>query len=560
MAVLLNILPISAHPDDNKLWCTLQCGLVPEGERQVTLVLNRSSRFRRSRSLGTTHPSRERQVHEVDGFGTNMRLFVGHYFSRFLQIGFAFCIPFICSIGCRVTQRLATKTVRTQITAHTAPLDEAMEDHSGTDSKLQLTQASFQSTSPGSKDEKLVAPLRDDANANTEEFTLSQLVDEVLSVNPTLDAMTAAWQAAMQRIPQARSLEDPMLGSTVAPASLVSNQVNPAYVLEVSQKFPWRGKRSLRGSVAESEAGVASHDYKTTVQKLTEVIELEYWEYYSAQTLIKLNKQNTAILKSIRLNAENRYRNGLVLEQDVLQADVELANLEQRLIELGRMNRVAKGNLNTLLRRNPSDILIIASEHDLTSETLPELDSLIDLSVARRPEISAIVMQIRGLRTKVEIARQQFYPDTEIFYRHDTFWQPRATQSDLREQVGVRMNMPIYQKRLNAAVCEAIQQLTRSQAEYDQLLLDIQREVQASYERVLESQKSIELYSKKLIPTAEKNVSVVRANYDNSKSTFVELAIAQRQRIDFNEKLIQAQVELQRRLTSLRRVVGGALQ
>ncbi len=522
VAVLPNILPISTNADDN-------------------------------------NPFRERKVQEIDGFGTNMRLFVEQYYCRSVQVGLAFCVPLIFLVGCRVTQRVATKTSHTQIAPHDVPFDDAMTNQSGADSKLQVTQVSFQSASPSSQDEKPFAPLSDDSKVDAEELTLSELVEEVLSVNPTLDAMTAAWQAAMQRIPQARSLEDPMLGSTVAPASLGSNQVNPAYVLEVSQKFPWRGKRSLRGSVAESEAGVASHDYKTTVQKLTEVIELEYWEYYSAQTLIKLNKQNTAILKSIRLNAENRYRNGLVLEQDVLQAEVELANLEQRLIELGRMNRVARGNLNTLLRRNPSDTLIIASDPDFTSETLPELDSLIDLSVARRPEVSAIVLQMKGFRTKVEIARQQFYPDTELFYRHDTFWQPRSTQSDLREQVGVRMNMPIYQKRLNAAVCEAIQQLSKSQSEYEQLLLDIQREVQTSYERVLESQQSVELYTEKLVPTAEKNVSVIRANYDNSKSTFVELAIAQRQLTDFKERLVQAQAEEQRRYAILRRVVGGKI-
>lgn len=427
-------------------------------------------------------------------------------------------------------------------------------------SKVKVTAASFQTTSPEEKPTSPSTEGKVKPKENTEELSLAQIVESVLAVNPTLEAMTAAWQASMQRIPQARSLDDPMVSSTVAPASLASNQVNSAYALEISQKFPWRGKRSLKGSVAESEAGSVSHDYKTSVQKLTEVVELEFWEYYSAESLIKLNKQNTTLLKSIRSNAETRYRTGLVMEQDILQADVELANLEQRLIELGRMHRVAKGNLNTLLRRNPSDELNIELDQVLTRDPLPELDSLIDLSVGRRPEVSASMMQIRGLRTKVEIARQQFYPDTELFYRHDTFWQPRATQSDLREQVGVRMNMPIYQKRLNAAVCEATQQLTKSQADYDQLLLDIQRDVQASYERVVESQQSIELYSKKLIPTAEKNVSAVRANYDNSKSTFVELAIAQRQLIDFKEKLIQFQVELQRRLTSLRRVVGGALQ
>ena len=470
-------------------------------------------------------------------------------------------IPIVCTIGCRsVNHFVATvpnfnnsKRIDVQCLV---PLDEIDSIDLSSPVQTSIEQVSFK-TPPN--DELSIESISPTGVEQNDEWTLSQLIAEVHSVNPTLEAMTAAWNAAIQRIPQATSLEDPMLGSTVAPASLVSSQVDPAYALEISQKLPWHGKRSLRGASARADAGIASHNFNTARQKLTEVIELEFWDLYSSESLMKLNTQNSGILKSIRENAEIRYRTGLVMEQDVLQADVEITNLEVRLIELDRMNRVAKGNLNALLRRNPNDILTIASEQIVDDEPLAELDSLIRLAVARRPEVSANRMQIQGDRTRVELARKRFYPDGEIFYRHDTFWQPRTTQSDLREQVGVRMNMPIYHKRLNAEVCETIQKLAKSQAEYDQLLLDIQRDVQVSWEQILETQKKIDLYAKKLIPTAENNVSVVRSNYDNSKSTFVELAIAQRQWIEFKERLLMSQIELKRRTVVLSRIVGGSL-
>ncbi len=388
-------------------------------------------------------------------------------------------------------------------------------------------------------------------------LTLPQLIAEVQEMNPTLEAMNAAWRAAIQRIPQATSLEDPMLGTTVAPASFGSNQVESAYAIEVSQKLPWHGKRGLRGTAARTEANTAALDYTTARQKLNEITELEFWEYFSSQKLLELNKQSSSILKSIRANAEVRYRTGLVTERDVLQADVELANLEQRSIELSRMNRVAKGNLNALLRRNPADDLAISMSPIDDESAFPDVDTLIGIAVAQRPEISALASQIQTERAKVELAVRQFYPDTELFYRHDTFWQPRATQSDLREQVGVRMNLPIYHKRLNAAVCEAKSRVSKLQAEHDQLVLDIERDVNANLERVLESQKTVELLTSTLIPTAERNVSAARSNYDNSKSTFTELASSQRQLIEFRERLLQSQVELKRRTATLVRVVGG---
>ncbi|MEX2286226.1 MAG: TolC family protein [Planctomycetaceae bacterium] len=125
--------------------------------------------------------------------------------------------------------------------------------------------------------------------------------------------------------------------------------------------------------------------------------------------------------------------------------------------------------------------------------------------------------------------------------------------------VGLRVNVPIYHGRLNAAVSEAMHQFMKARAEYDQLVLDVQSEVQSAYEQVRESQRTVALYSEKLIPAAEQNVTVARANYDVSKINFLDLAVAQRQLIDARDRQIQAQVDLQRRLASLRRAIGGSL-
>lgn len=157
------------------------------------------------------------------------------------------------------------------------------------------------------------------------------------------------------------------------------------------------------------------------------------------------------------------------------------------------------------------------------------------------------------------MACKQYYPDAELFGRYDKFWQPTSTQSDLQGQVGARINVPIYRARLNAAVCEAMQQLAKARAEYDQLVLEVQSDVQSTFEQVRESQRTVTLYADKLVPIAEQNVGVARSNYDTSKITFLELAISQRQLIEARDRQVQAQVELQRRLATLRRAAGGSL-
>lgn len=394
---------------------------------------------------------------------------------------------------------------------------------------------------------------------SVEELSLERLIAEVQAVHPSLEAMFAAWQAASQKYPQVISLDDPMFGATFAPASFGSRDVESAYALEASQKIPWHGKRALRGVAASWEADSASRDIETTRQKLAEAAELAFWDYYVTRRQLELNEQNAAILKAFRDNAVTRYETGLVTQQDVLQAEIELANLEQRRIELERMDRVASGRINVLLRRKPTDPLPPPPKSLVRDIELSNIDGLLALAIEQRPDVAAAAARTQAEQAKVALACKQYYPDAEVFGRYDKFWQPTSTQSDLQGQVGARINVPIYRGRLNAAVCEAMQLLAKSRAEYDQLVLEVQSDVQSAYEQVRESQRTVALYADKLLPAAEQNVGVARSNYDTSKITFLELAISQRQLIEARDREIQAQVELQRRLATLRRAAGGAL-
>jgi outer membrane protein TolC len=63
------------------------------------------------------------------------------------------------------------------------------------------------------------------------------------------------------------------------------------------------------------------------------------------------------------------------------------------------------------------------------------------------------------------LANKEFFPDFELVGRYDSFWQPVATQGDLRAQAGVNMNVPIYLEKRRAAVREAMFKLNQQRAE-----------------------------------------------------------------------------------------------
>jgi outer membrane protein, heavy metal efflux system len=389
------------------------------------------------------------------------------------------------------------------------------------------------------------------------ELSVEGLLAAVEERNPSLAAMVAAWQAAAQRYPQAVALDDPMLQFMLAPASLGSSQVEPAYAIQASQKLPWYGKRDARGQAATAEANAAYFDAEESRLRLREATRLIFLEYYLVQRNLDLNRDDVRVMQELRRTAVTKYQANQVTQQDVLQADVELADLERRRLELDRMQSVAIARINTLLGRRPDVPLPPAPRQLAPVGAVPPAEQLEQSALAARPDLAALQARVESEQAAVTLACKQADPDVEIFGRYDTFWQP-SSQADLRGQIGVSLNLPVYHGKLNAAANEAMFRLNQRKAEYEQRVLDIQYEIRSASERLTESQKTVRLYALRILPAAEQNVAVARSNYDVGKTTFLGLAQAQRQLIELREKQQDAVFEEHRRFAELERTLGGS--
>jgi cobalt-zinc-cadmium efflux system outer membrane protein len=473
--------------------------------------------------------------------------------SRWWRAGsLAFCLSVV---GCRA----GTQATSPGQVVGARPIDAAAGAPE-TASVLKVTRE------PGEKDpvtvvasfEQATGGNAEDAFATAAELSLDALVAAVEERNPTLEGLTAAWRAAAQRCPQVVALDDPMLQTAFAPASIGSSSVDPAYAIQISQKFPWPGKREARGSAAQSEANAAYHDLEDSRLQIAEAARLAFYDFYLAQRDTELNAENLRVMNAYRETALRKYQASLVTQQDVLQADVELAELERRQIEIDRMRRVAEARINVLLRRAPQAALP-RPPHELSpAGAIPPSEVLERSALEQRPDLAALQARVEAERAAVELACKQQYPDVEVFGRYDTFWQPQS-QADLRGQVGVNVNLPIYRGKLTAAANEAMFRLNQRRAEYEQRRLDILYEVRSSFERTEEARLTAKLYAERLIPAAERNVAAARANYDVSKTTFLALSQAQRSLIELREKQQQAIVDLHRRLAELERITGGPI-
>jgi cobalt-zinc-cadmium efflux system outer membrane protein len=390
------------------------------------------------------------------------------------------------------------------------------------------------------------------------ELDVESLVQQVLARNRSLAQMVAASQAAAARYPQVTSLEDPMFGTTIAPGSIGSRDVEFGYRLEISQKYPFPGKLALRGQNALAEASAAGHDVEDMRLQLAESARSAFYDYYLVGRALEVNEDSLGLLRDFRGNAETRYKTGLVPQQDVLQADVELGRQGERQLTLERMRQVAVARINTLQHLPPDAPLPPPPARLRRPEALPEASMLQATALARRPDLQALADRIRAEQASLALAQKEFRPDFETTAAYDTIM-GNGPMRDLAPQVGVRLNLPFRKAKRYAALAEIQARIAGRQAELDRLTDQVSFQVQEAYEQARESERVVDLFDTTILPAAEANVKAAQSAYVTAKVPFLSLIEAQRNFVLLRDRRYEVIADYFRRRATLERVVGGPL-
>lgn len=378
-------------------------------------------------------------------------------------------------------------------------------------------------------------------------LSLERLVAEVRTRNPSVRAATEAWRAAAERYPQVVSLDDPMFG--------FMKGLDMGYMLEAAQKIPWPGKRQLRGEAADSEANAARHEIIDTELRLAEAAGLAFCDYFQAARELDVSAENVELLAHFKDLAVAKYEANQATQQDVHQAELELALVNARIAELRSAAAVAEARINTLLHR-PAYCDLPPPPATLSMPNgLPPVDTLHLLAVRQRPDLAAQRARVRAEDASVELACKDYYPDLELVYQRDEF----MVSPTMYNQIGLSVDVPLYRAKRAAGVREAQARAGQQRAEYRRLLDEAAFEVQAAAERMEEAAAILNVYESRILPAAKANIESAQENYIAGQLDFLRLIEAQRQLRDQQERFYRTMADLHRRKAELRRALGGNL-
>jgi outer membrane protein TolC len=380
------------------------------------------------------------------------------------------------------------------------------------------------------------------------------LIEAVLVRNPSIEAARQAWQAALHRVPQARSLDDPRVSYGLGPLSVGSGE-RFGQVIEVAQHFPAAGTLRLRAEVARAEADVARHEHAGARLALAHLAALLFSDYYLVHRAIEINGEQLALLEDFKRIATAQYASGTAAQQDPLQAEVEVAHLLHRRVTLESARQVAAAQINALLHRRP-ELPLPPPPRGLAvpDSDPPAAAALQELAVRGRPELGAAAAATRARAAGVELSERGFRPDFELMGSFNSMWDMNAH----RFMVGVGVRLPIRRGRVRAAVAESEALLAQARSEELSLEDEVRSEVLQAHTRLLEAHHVVQLHLDRLLPTARDQVQAALAGFRSGQNSFLALIEAERNQRTTRLGLEEALAGQDRARADLDRALGRA--
>lgn len=335
--------------------------------------------------------------------------------------------------------------------------------------------------------------------------------------NPGLERAYFEWTMALERVPQAGSLDNPRLNFEY----LFSKEKLSRWdrtTLGASQMIPFPGKldASRRGAL---EAAIAARrrfeDAKFALQ--ADVVEA-YAELASTDRFIAVGRRNVGLLREFVDITRARVGAGRALQAELSKAELEAAEAENDLASLEARRAPDLARLNRLLSRDPAAPLSPRLEEG--DPPIPGDDAeIFRLAAERNPELAAMAAEVRGQERALDLARKAWFPDLDLSFE---------VRGSLERMLGAMITLPLRVGAIRAGIREAEAGVRAAQAALRERSDDVRARLVLQLYLARDANRQTRLIRGTFLPKAQQIVDATREAYGTGGASFLELLDAQR--------------------------------
>lgn len=355
--------------------------------------------------------------------------------------------------------------------------------------------------------------------------------------NPGLKAKYKEFEAALQKVPQVKSLPDPTFsfGYFISP---VETRVGPQRArLSLSQMFPWFGTLKAQGDVAAMKVEVIHQQLLDMQNAIRFEVSKSYFPLAALQQLMDIQKANLELLESWKKLATSKFENGKIGLSDVLRIDISINEMETERQILEDKRKPLSIALNRLLNR--PDSTGIQTVYSNETNELP----LMEANWSNHPRILELNKQIETKELENKTIQKLGLPKIGAGIDYVI----TGSRSDMNSSENgknafmptISMSLPIFRKKYSAAVKENEYKIES----YQQNIQAVENELITNYENILyEAEREIKLLTlyATQIKEMKKILDLMTTTFSNSGEDLDELLRIQIQLLNYNTKKINA--------------------
>jgi outer membrane protein TolC len=260
-------------------------------------------------------------------------------------------------------------------------------------------------------------------------------------------------------------------------------------------------------------------------------VKITYFDILRAQRILTAASQSVEMLSAHRDVAENYFKVGMIPKNDLLHAEVELANGKQILVKAQNAVDLTKARFNTVLKRKifaPVEIVDILNYQPLKQS----FEECLNIAQESRLELKISSLKAAQAGKFVRVAQSDYLPSLSLVGNYTRYGDnPSVSGSDYQNAESwyvmavANWNFWEWGKtkfRVDASKARENQAIDSAKELSDQITLEIKN----AYLLLQEAEKQIAV-SQKVIEQAEENFRISEERYKERVATSTEVLDAQ---------------------------------
>lgn len=270
---------------------------------------------------------------------------------------------------------------------------------------------------------------------------------------------------------------------------------------------------------------ISKTNVETARRDLIFQVRQSYFNILTAQKAVDVSEQAVKQFQAQLQVTQAFFDVGIVAKNDVLQAEVRLAQAVQNEVNAVNLLELSKSSFNNLLQRDVNAPVILVDILAYTPANIKFEESLTE-ALRQRPEIRAANLTVDQAREAVNIARSGYFPTITIAGNYNKASDSRPLLDEHwteHWQVQALASIAFTDFwRLRYRVGESRVRVAQAQSQRNQVVDNVLLEVKQNYINMVQAEKNITV-AQKAIEQAEENVRLNEERYRYQVATATEL-------------------------------------